>query len=356
MIATGSSVGCAFGQGAALVSAGTHQSVAVDEIELDRSNPRIRKFLEMYGQQPTPEQIFLALGAGNDDDAGSSTSTTFEKLKQSILTNGGIIQPVILNRRADTSLVCVEGNTRVALYKHFAQTGVKGVWSHIPALVHDEIDDASVHAIRLQVHLVGTRPWDPYSKAKYLYELRTQEHLPFATIVDYCGGRQTEVVESINAYSDMEQYYRPVVGDDGDFDTTRFSGFIELQKPGVKQAISAAAFDLTDFSTWIHEGKLFPLQKVRVLPRILRNDKAREIFLKHGARKAEAVLEKPDLNKTLQEAEIGQLARALVGRIAALQYEEQQRIQADPGGYTAQALIDAQTELAKLLKWLGLTA
>jgi hypothetical protein len=338
-----------------VVSAGNHASVPVEDIELDRSNPRIRKFLEMYGDDPTPEQIFLALGAGNDDEAGASTSTTFEKLKQSIITNGGIIQPVILNRRKDGSLVCVEGNTRVALYKHFGSTNVKGSWSHIPALVHDEIDEASVHAIRLQVHLVGIRPWDPYSKAKYLYELRTQDHLPFGTIVDYCGGRQTEVAESINAYSDMEQYYRPVVGDDGDFDTTRFSGFVELQKPGVKQAITAAGFDLSDFARWIHEGKLYPLQKVRVLPRILRNEKAREIFLKQGARKAEAVLEKPDLNRTLQEAEIGQLARALVGRIAALQYEEQQRIQADPGGDTAQALVDANGELGKLLKWLGLS-
>lgn len=308
----------------------------------------------MYGQDPTPDQIFLALGAGNDDEAGSSTSTTFEKLKQSIITNGGIIQPVILNRRTDGTLVCVEGNTRVALYKHFQRTGTKGSWTHIPALVHDEIDEASVHAIRLQIHLVGTRPWDPYSKAKYLYELRTQEHLPFATIVDYCGGRQTEVVESINAYADMEQYYRPLIGDDGDFDTTRFSGFVELQKPGIKQAVSVAGFDFSDFAAWIHEGKLFPLQKVRVLPRILRNEKAREIFLKHGARKAEAVLEKPDLSRTLQEAEIGQLARALLGRIAALTYSEQQRISADPGGETAQALLEAQTELANLTKSLGL--
>lgn len=339
-----------------MVSAGKHQSVVVDDIELDRSNPRIRKFLEMYGQEPTPDQIFLALGAGNDDEAGSSTSTTFEKLKQSIITNGGIIQPVILNRCQDGTLVCVEGNTRVALYKHFQKTGVKGTWTHIPALVHDEIDQASVHAIRLQIHLVGTRPWDPYSKAKYLYELRTQDHLPFATIVDYCGGRQTEVVESINAYADMEQYYRPLIGDDGDFDTTRFSGFVELQKPGIKQAITVAGFDFSDFATWIHEGKLFPLQKVRVLPRILRNDKAREIFLKHGARKAEAVLEKPDLSRTLQEAEIGQLARALLGRIAALPYAEYQRIGADPGGETAQALLEAQTELANLTKSLGLTA
>ncbi len=301
-------------------------SVLVEDIELDQSNPRIRKFLEMYGDEPTSEQIFLALGAGNEDDVGSSNSTTYEKLKQSIISNGGIIQPIILNRRSDGSLICVEGNTRVALYKHFHDTNVKGDWTHIPALVHDEIDQASVHAIRLQVHLVGPRPWDPYSKAKYLYELRTQQHLPFATIVDYCGGRQNEVVESINAYADMEQYYRPVVGDDGEFDTTRFSGFVELQKPGLKQAITAAGFDLSDFARWIHDGRLFPLQKVRVLPRILRNEKARAIFLKQGARTAESVLEKPDLNRTLQEAEIGQFARALVAKIASLPYSECQRI------------------------------
>ena len=339
-----------------MVSAGAHTSVLVDDIELDRSNPRIRKFLEMYGNEPTPEQIFLALGAGNDDDGGTSSSTTYEKLKQSIISNGGIIQPVILNRRKNDTLICIEGNTRVALYKHFEKTNVKGDWTYIPALVHDDMNEASVHAIRLQVHLVGPRPWDPYSKAKYLYELRTQEHLPFATIVDYCGGRQTEVVENINAYDDMERFYRPAVGDDGEFDTTRFSGFVELQKAGIKQAITAAGFDLSNFARWIHEGKLFPLQKVRVLPRILRNEKAREIFLKQGARKAEAVLEKPDLNRTLQEAEIGQLARALVGRIASLPYGEYQRIGTDPGGDTAQALIEAQTELTNLTKSLGLTS
>ena len=54
----------------------------IDDIELDRSNPRIRQFLEMYGDDPTPEQIFLALGTGNDDDAITSSSTIYEKLKQ----------------------------------------------------------------------------------------------------------------------------------------------------------------------------------------------------------------------------------------------------------------------------------
>lgn len=338
-----------YGKMAVMVVTGAHEMIRVDEIELDRSNPRIRKFLEMYGDDPTPEQIFLALGAGNDDESDRSDAPTFQKLKQSIITNGGIIQPVILNRREDGTLVCIEGNTRVALYKDFLKYGVSGSWNTIPALVHDGIDDAAVHAIRLQIHLVGPRPWDPYSKAKYLHELRTKEQLPFSTIVDFCGGRQTEVSTSIDAYVDMESHYRPVIPDDGDFDTTRFSGFVELQRPGVKQAIFQAGFDLAHFANWIHDGKLFPLRTVRVLPRILRNTKAREIFLKSGARKAEAVLEKTEPEKNLQDASLEQIARALTEKLAALPYEEYQRLRADTAGETVEALVEAKTSLSEFL-------
>src|SRR5256885_1875018 len=111
------------------------QLVPVAKLNLDRDNPRIRKFLEAYGPNPSAEQFFLALGAGGDDE--NDSSTTFEKLKNSILSNGGIIQPIIVNRCTDGTLVCVEGNTRVALYKYFLEEKRKGNWSSIPALVYD---------------------------------------------------------------------------------------------------------------------------------------------------------------------------------------------------------------------------
>jgi len=56
--------------------------------------------------------------------------------------------------------------------------------------------------------------------------------------VDFCGGRQKDVLESINAYSDMEKYYRPLV-DEGNFDTQ--AGLVacpSFQKPGVKEAVT----------------------------------------------------------------------------------------------------------------------
>jgi len=200
---------------------------------------------------------------------------------------------------------------------------------------------------------VGPRPWDPYSKAKYLHELRHEEHLPFSAIVDFCGGRQSEVSTFIDAYVDMETYYRPIIADDGDFDTTRFSGFVELQKPGVKQAVAQAGYGLGYFAAWIRDGKLFPLRTVRVLPQILRNAKAREIFLRNGAREAEAVLDKPEVDKNLQEANLGQVARALSEKLATLSYEQYKRLRTDSTGDTVQALLDAQTNLSDFIRELG---
>ncbi len=334
-----------------IVKSGLLELVPVADIELDRTNPRIRKFLEMYAEQPTTDQIYLALGAAGDDESESSTS--FEKLRNSILTNGGIIHPVILNRRDDGSLICIEGNTRVAIYKNFLQENIVGNWTKIHALVHDQMDENQADAIRLQVHLVGTRSWDPYSKAKYLHHLRTQALLPFSKIVDFCGGRQKDVLESINAFSEMEQYYRPVVPDDGSFDTSRFSGFVELQKPGVKEALAKAGFTLTDFAHWIHEEKLYPLYTVRSLHRILAHPKAREIFLKQNAKKAMEALDRPDLDKALGDANIDQLSQALSRAIYALPWTEAERLRKDPGSELAQTLAETLTALTSLLNATG---
>ncbi len=328
---------------------GTLQLVPVNEIHLDRDNPRIRKFLEMYGEEPTPEQFYLALGAAGDEEGDNSA--TFEKLKNSIQTNGGIIQPVILNRKKG-KYVCVEGNTRVALYKKFHSEKVKGTWTHIPALVYEEMQDFQIDSIRLQVHLVGTRQWDPYSKAKYLYHLRNSKNVPLHMLVEYCGGREREVIESINAFSDMETYYRPIV-QEGSFDTSRFSGFVELQKPNVKQSIAETGFTLTNFAEWIRDEKLYPLNTVRLLPRILRNQKARDAFLKHDARKASELLDRPALSKALSDANIAQLASALTQAIYQLPWLEAEKLRKDQSGETAQLLHETLDALKGVLKAPG---
>jgi hypothetical protein len=214
------------------LGAGKLMLLPIEQVELDRTNPRIRRFLESYSGEPTFDQIALALdvaGSGKDEAQGA---TTPEKLKRSILSNGGIMQPIIVNKQPDGRHVCVEGNTRLYIYRSFVAEGAEGDWTHIPALVHEQLSLRDVDAIRLQAHLVGPRAWDAYSKAKYLWELQFKELMPLDRIVEFCGGNRREVTTAIQAYADMEHYYRSICDSD-DYDTERYSGFVELQSTKV---------------------------------------------------------------------------------------------------------------------------
>jgi hypothetical protein len=328
---------------------GQHGFIPIKEIHLDVENPRIKRFLEMYGPNPTPEQIHLALGAGIDDPEGQS-GPTFSKLKQSILTNGGVIQPVLINRTSEGKLICIEGNTRVCLYQTFLDDKEDGNWEQIPAIVYENLDEEDIDAIRLQAHLVGPRQWDPYSKAKYLTYLRHKAHLPFNQLVDYCGGSQKAVQELIDAYQDMEKHYRPLLESDSDFDPRRFSGFVELQRNIVKHAVVQAGYTLTDFAKWIHTRKIDGLVQVRWLPQILKNKKAAEVFIKSGAQAAIKVLDKPDLSKILEDANLAQLARALSYALVAIPFHEAEELKANPSSEAAEYLREAKEELDKLMR------
>ena len=330
-----------------MFSNGNHELIPIDQVELDRTNPRITRFLEMYDQDDlTSEQIFLALGAAGGDDKESGP--TFTKLKESMRACRTIINPVILNRSDNGVYTCIDGNTRVALYREFLDNEVLGEWTAIPAIVYDNLSQADIDAIRLQAHLVGPRQWDPYSKAKYLDQLRRTEHIPYSILVDYCGGSQREIQELIQAYIDMEKHYRPLLETDSEFDPRRFSGFKELQKAGVKQAIFAAHHDLDDFARWIHERKIGPLREVRALPKILKSKQAHEVFLKQGAGPAIKTLDTPLLGKALQEASLSDLCKALIAASDRIEWKEVRSLEDDPGSPEALAIVEAYEALRDL--------
>ena len=71
---------------------GQFAMLQVETLVLDSTNPRVARFVEMYGEEVTDEQMSLALGAANYDE-GEST-TTFQSLRASIRTHGGLIHPI----------------------------------------------------------------------------------------------------------------------------------------------------------------------------------------------------------------------------------------------------------------------
>lgn len=332
------------------MSPSTLEKVPIHDIELDTRNPRIRRFLEMYDTETVTEhQISLALDVTGDlTEAGLKDATTPAKLKASIIANGGIRQPIIVNREPGGKLVCIEGNTRLWIYRDLDKKKAPGTWDAIPSLVYDQLPDDDIDSIRLQAHIVGPRPWDAYSKAKYLWELQHNSMMPLNRIIELCGGSKRDVQTAIQAYADMESFYRPLCIHD-DFDSERYSGFVEYQKHKVKTAVLSAGFSGSDFGRWIHGRKINHLREVRQLPLILRDETARKIFLKDGVKAAMDVLERSDVDTNLEKVTLDQLVRSVTAKAGRVSMEELNRFQNDPDCRTPEYIEDAIDALDYLL-------
>ena len=296
-------------------------TLPISDIRLDVNNPRIKQFLEIYKDNITAEHIALALS----DSGSGDSSTTYRSLREAIKTSKGIIHPIVVNKESDGKYTVIEGNTRVQIYKDFVKAGSEGDWTQIPALVYDGLSDFDKHEIRLQSHLVGPREWDPYSKAKYLWQLSEVEMLPMPTIISMCGGRKTEIEKSIDAYVYMERFYRPYVQSKPyyDYDTRNFSKFAEYQNSKIKNAILQAGYSEAQFAEWVAEDNVDKALKVRLIPQILKNEEAFAVFKKSNLTEAEKVLNASQLaDDDLSKYPYEVLCHALTNKLIDFKYSE----------------------------------
>ena len=300
------------------------QMLNVDDISFDRENPRIKNALRKYGDKLNAERIHFALRSATE---GQSSASSFSALKGSILASGGAMTPITVASK-NGKYVCVDGNTRLAIYKQFTRENAKGDWSKIKAVVLEGAEKSDIETIRVCAHLVGAREWPAYEKASYLHYLRNEKLMDYSGMIALCGGNKVEIERQIDAYHDMNEYYRDVV-DDTAFHIDRFSGFVELQKPKIKQAIFDADLDLKDFGEWIRDGNIYRLADVRSLPKVLGDKEAKTMFLDGGPRsieKAIALIDlrtaKEDDNVALGAASISQIMAELAQRIDNLPYKD----------------------------------
>jgi hypothetical protein len=117
----------------------------------------------------------------------------------------------------------------------------------------------------------------------------------------------------------------------------------------IKNAIAKAGFSLVDFSGWMQNKKFDKLEHVRSLPSILKDERARKTFLSEGSAEALKVLDRPEANKVLEEAEVGALARALRQRIDSLPFTEVERLRDDPSASAVRYLLEARNRISSFL-------
>ncbi len=325
-----------------------YKLIKIDSIELDIENPRIAVSLANY-KKVTEEAIELALGSGVN--GGEQPGTTFLSLKESIRVNGGIIHPIIVNKDTKSGKITViEGNTRVQIYRNFKRDKVKGNWDEIPAIVHEDLKPEYIDAIRLQAHMVGPREWDPYSKAKYLHYLYTNECLSMNQIVEFCGGNKNEINGYIEAYKIMENNYRPLLDTDQDFDRTRFSAFREVIKSSIRTALSRHGFDLNDFSKWVIEDRFGPLTNIRKLPRVLDNPSSKKAFLTKNMDEALKFLDVQSSHVDIGKASLFQLCNEVIKRIVTIQFTYIKDLRNGRLDQEKDTIIDTKDKLVEICK------
>lgn len=297
-----------------------YRNLNIDEVSLDLDNPRIKQWIEMYGDNISSEAIALALSSSTS----SATTSSYDALKESIKVNGGLINPIIVNRKSNGKLVVIEGNTRLQIYKEFKFSDPDGPWDNIIAIVYDDLPDDDIHAIRLQTHLVGPRDWDPFSKAKYLHQLSKIDKMPMERIISFCGGKTSEINKLINAYVDMIKYYFPVVDKEGlDPDPREFSKFAELQNRSITDALLSHKFTKTDFAQWVVKGNIDTAQNVRKLPAILADSLATKEFLKTNISEAAKLIDVSGKNsKLLASISMDDLVIELTSRLRNISFKD----------------------------------
>ncbi len=332
----------------------TYSLIATHQIDFDRENPRIKVALEKYGDKLDDQRIRFALQTATE---GSASASSYRSLKDSIRAARGISVPIVVwpdNGR----FVCVYGNTRVTVYYELHEESAPGDWTAINCLVLDNPDQRDIETIRVTAHLVGAREWPAYEKARYLHYLRNVEFMDYDELIARCGGNKKTITQQIDAYHDMNEFYRDVNSDDA-FKVDRFSGFVELQNRDVKDSIYSAGFDIHDFGRWIRDGQIYRLADVRRLPRVLADDEAKGTFVNGGIRSIEDAIAVAEANRqkdihassadtTVANASMGVLAEALLQRIKAQPREDYLALR-DRQYETADQDVDILSDLAEHL-------
>ena len=332
----------------------TYCPIPTDQIAFDEQNPRIKVALEKYGDKLDEQRIRFALQTATE---GSSTVSSYRSLKDSVRASRGISIPIVVWPHNE-GYVCVDGNTRLAIYRELDEEGAPGDWTAISCLVLNEPTPSDIETIRVTAHLVGAREWPAYEKARYLHYLRNVEFMDYDELIARCGGNRTTISQQIDAYHDMNEFYRDVNTDDA-FKIDRFSGFVELQKANIKDSIYSAGFDLHDFGQWIRDGQIYRLADVRKLPRVLADEEAKDCLVNGGIRSIEDAIATAEANRhndvrpspldtPIADADIGTLAEALLGRIKSLPREDYVALR-DRQYDTADQDIDTLSDLAEHL-------
>jgi ParB-like nuclease domain. len=267
--------------------------IGVDQLTLDPTNPRIQYLI---GRQPDPvtdDRLDQILWAKDQVKA----------LAQSIKQNGGVYDPIIVQKHDGRYLVR-EGNSRTVATRHVAaQHPGDDRFSTVPAMVFDEkLTDDDLAVLLADMHVTGKIRWDAYEQAKHVSTLYDDYGKTYDWLATHLRLSKSRITQELKAYKWTTDYLE----DNPDpKNLEKFAFFHELAR---KKELAERYTDDLDFQQqlkrWLKEGKLTDSKQVRRLDSILANEQATKVLGEDGHDAAARVLirEDPSLGSDLYDS------------------------------------------------------
>ena len=304
------------------------ERIPITKIDLDKDNPRVGHFdganksYDSESEQQEWLQDILLQPHGSEEYGPDA-----HELQKSIRAAGTIIEPIILVKNSDR-YVCIEGNTRLAIYRKFASDeniSKENNWDSIPALVYENMESQLIDNLRLQAHFVGKKEWTPYSKGLFINKMihggRNVED-----IKKIVGGSDAKISANLRAFHMFQEHFSPLFSPEKDGINPPKKRFTQFAEYCSRQTIKDALADFAGsekkakdiFSKWVKDEKIGQIRDVRKIPEILSNNDAKEAFIKGKKTVAEIAAEYLSTNKksSLDNSTIADLAEELGDRLS----------------------------------------
>jgi ParB-like nuclease domain len=169
------------------------REIEQNKLQFYVDNPRIYSLVRSDGHTPDQDEICKQL-LGLEH---------VRELIHDIVSNGGLIDPLIVR---DGDLVVLEGNSRLAAYRHLA-TKDPLKWSKVRCTVlASDIDEKLVFALLGQYHVKGKKDWAPYEKAGFLYRRHTEHKIELSTVAAELGIPPSEAEHLTDVYKFMMKH------------------------------------------------------------------------------------------------------------------------------------------------------
>lgn len=251
----------------------------LEQVLLDPANPRVQYLVGQTGGNITQEQLDELLWSKDQVKA----------LAQSILQNGGVREPVII-QKSDGKYVVREGNCRTVAMRHLLdQHPDSDRFAYIPAQVYEEnLSEEDLAVILADMHVASKIKWDAYEQAKVIHDLSTIHGKTYDWLSNHLRLSKGKISENLRAYEATTDYLE---ASPGSSNVRKFSFFQEvMKKPELRKVWEESPHFRERFYGWLDNDRLTDARQVRSLSGILANTDAAEALDSKGFEAANAVL------------------------------------------------------------------